>query len=199
MYAAKSLLFQKIDERIIDSRRRLFLFKAHLASDLAQNPSHMPRDRSQMLQRSFPMALDILIWQKTTSRNSFAPLPDRPTSYLVDFGRALCLFGGHLASPSTSEQLQIYECIIETCIFEINSFIVKFGAYIASRRRNYWPHLPSVMSLVANDIWGAAVLRRMASSIHPPNHRGTSVLQIFTSNMHGPRSLISMPGSISMA
>ena len=106
----------------------------------------------------------------TTSRTSFEPLPDRPTSYLVDFGRALCLFGGHLASPSTSEQLQIYECIIETCIFEINSFIVKLGAYIASRRRNYWPHLPSVMSLVANDIWGAAVLRRMASSIHTHTH-----------------------------
>ena len=62
--------------------------------------------------------------------------------------------------------------------FEINSFIVKLGAYVAARRRHCWPHLPAVMSPVANDIWGAAVLRRMASSIRRPtgNERVTNEL-----------------------
>ena len=82
--------------------------------------------------------------------------------------------------------------------FEINSFIVKLGAYVAARRRHCWPHLPAVMSPVANDIWGAAVLRRMASSIRtqttnkhirrPPSGWNERV-RTRMANMHRPGSL----------
>ena len=86
--------------------------------------------------------------------------------------------------------------------FEINSFIVKLGAYVAARRRHCWPHLPAVMSPVANDIWGAAVLRRMASSIHTQtsadplgNERVTNIHVKYACANEAYR----MPGSISMA
>ena len=46
------------------------------------------------------------------------------------------------------------------------------------------------MSLVANDIWGAAVLRRMASSIRRPTSGNERVTDM-PPNMHGPRKPIS--------
>ena len=78
--------------------------------------------------------------------------------------------------------------------FEINSFIFKLGAYVAARRRHCWPHLPAVMSPVANDIWGAAVLRRMASSIRrPPSGWNERVTNIHVKYAWA-RKPISMPG-----
>ena len=45
------------------------------------------------------------------------------------------------------------------------------------------------MSLVANDIWGAAVLRRMASSIRRPPSGWNERVQTRMANMHRPGSL----------
>ena len=52
-----------------------------------------------------------------TRRKSHEPLPGRPRSYLMDFGRVPLLFEGPLVSPWISELLQIDECVIETFIY----------------------------------------------------------------------------------
>ena len=59
-----------------------------------------------------PLVLDTFIWSHHGLQNVYKSFPGRPISNLIDFGRELCLFGGHVASRWISERV-IHKCFIQ--------------------------------------------------------------------------------------
>ena len=101
-----------------------FILKPHIApnwflgsqvetsSDRPQIRFQIGANHSQMFPILFPMVLDTLIWRHHGSQNAYKAFPSRPISNLIDLGRELCLFGGHVDSRWISERV-IHECIIQ--------------------------------------------------------------------------------------
>ena len=122
---------------------------------------------------------------------------------------------GHLPDHQNSSRSTNVSATL--LLFKINAFISELGNMC---RLTFWLHLPAVIRLVANDMGGAAVTRREASTInaytrihiHTQFYKhtltythtaadplGKGVLRICLLICMGQGSLSRMPGSISMA
>ena len=86
--------------------------KVETSSDRPKIRLQISANHSQMIPILLSMVLDMLIWRHHGSQNVYKSFPGRPISNLIDFGRELCLFGGHVASRWISERV-IHKCIIQ--------------------------------------------------------------------------------------